>query len=464
MEPFTVLPKRENSTKSTRYRASRYNIKAVEPDGSMYITNTMSGAFMHISDEQVPYVDQLLKHGADEPLDGLAAVLKKQGFIVREDINEFFRARMLHEMVGRSEQKLRLIFLTTEQCNFRCKYCYEKFEKGKLQPEVIQGVKTFLQHKVRFLNRLHMSWFGGEPLLALDAIEEISQYVIPLCEQNGVQYRSNMTTNAYLLTKKNIERLFACRVFAFQITLDGDAEQHNANRYLQNGAPTFETIFQNLLHLKERLEPFRCKIRINFDQTNVHQIPSFIQKLRAHFGEDPRFRIDYFPIGKWGGDNDENLEVLSLKESVKHQLDLCTMGLEEGLNNDLEDILKPGGYVCYAAKSNSFVIGSDGIVYKCTVALYNENNQIGRITPDGQMRLDADKHALWIMNDESEDSGCKSCFLRPSCQGASCPLVRIEKGVAPCPPLKSKIKDVIRIVGKEKRKMAVQKQATSANA
>ena len=57
-------------------------------------------------------------------------------------------------------------------------------------------------------------------------------------------------------------------------------------------------------------------------------------------------------------------------------------------------------YVCYAAKANSFSIRADGKVQKCTVALDNPLNDIGRIHPDGTLEIDQEKLSRWIFNEK----------------------------------------------------------------
>jgi uncharacterized protein len=102
--------------------------------------------------------------------------------------------------------------------------------------------------------------------------------------------------------------------------------------------------------------------------------------------------------------------------------------------------LRPGGSVCYAANPRSFVVGSDGTLYKCTVALDKDFNKVGRVREDGRLDIDADRLALWTTSDDSKDAVCQSCTFRPACQGAACPLVRIETGQRPCPPVKNRLR------------------------
>src|SRR5262245_26459110 len=74
------------------------------------------------------------------------------------------------------DTELHLILLPTEACNFRCVYCYESFAYGRMEPWVVQGVKNLLSNRVANLDQLKISWFGGEPLLALDIIESIHEH------------------------------------------------------------------------------------------------------------------------------------------------------------------------------------------------------------------------------------------------------------------------------------------------
>ncbi|MFM6074868.1 MAG: radical SAM protein, partial [Dolichospermum sp.] len=80
------------------------------------------------------------------------------------------RARLI------SDKAFELIILPTEQCNFRCIYCYEDFSIGRMKPEVISGIKALLDKRSSKLNFLNLSWFGGEPLVAKDIVLDISEY------------------------------------------------------------------------------------------------------------------------------------------------------------------------------------------------------------------------------------------------------------------------------------------------
>ena len=57
---------------------------------------------------------------------------------------------------------------------------------------------------------------------------------------------------------------------------------------------------------------------------------------------------------------------------------------------------KGEGYVCYACKGNSLVIRADGSIQKCTVALYDKRNTIGRLNDDGTLSINQEKYRSWL--------------------------------------------------------------------
>ncbi len=83
---------------------------------------------------------------------------------------------------------------------------------------------------------IHVSWFGGEPLLGYRDILDISKALIELSSTYGIRYHSDMTTNGYLLNSRTLSRLVTeCQVQSYQITVDGTKEGHDNQRVLKNG-------------------------------------------------------------------------------------------------------------------------------------------------------------------------------------------------------------------------------------
>jgi uncharacterized protein len=61
----------------------------------------------------------------------------------------------------------------------------------------------------------------------------------------------------------------------------------------------------------------------------------------------------------------------------------------------------PKNYVCYASKANSLAIRADGGIAKCTVALYDARNSVGKLQDDGTVSIDRERLLPWLRGLES---------------------------------------------------------------
>ena len=93
---------------------------------------------------------------------------------------------------------------------------------------VVTGIKSLLDRRGGELDELEISWFGGEPLLALDVITEISKHALDAAKTEGFTFRSGMTTNGYFLNRDRFSQCLDHKIDFFQISLDGSADDHNA--------------------------------------------------------------------------------------------------------------------------------------------------------------------------------------------------------------------------------------------
>jgi uncharacterized protein len=118
--------------------------------------------------------------------------------------------------------RLRLFIYPTEQCNFRCVYCYEDFAVGRMSPEVVSGIKALISRRAPELSILRLTWFGGEPTTALDIVRNIMAHAVESGRHHDVKIESDMTTNAFRLNGEVLGDLCALSVTEYQITLESD--------------------------------------------------------------------------------------------------------------------------------------------------------------------------------------------------------------------------------------------------
>ncbi|MGG3853885.1 radical SAM protein [Caldifermentibacillus hisashii] len=436
----TNIARVKNKNLSDEVKWSIYNI-VINPNemtsGKYILYNTANGK-MVTSTKNFDQIENYYK----EPQKILKQheILKEMGFLVTKNVNEFYKTRFLLQQSYQGCQEL--VILPTEKCNFRCVYCYEEFLKGKMSIETQQNIIDFVQKNIRKWKRLDVSWFGGEPLTAYEVIKNLSKQFIEICSKNNVLYNATMTTNGYLLSIARAKELKNLGVNAYQITIDGIEEHHNSNRPLAGGGQTYKKIINNLLDIKNSDLDINITLRTNFLEENVKELDNHIDVLANYFANDKRFSFRLFPVGKWGGPNDDNLPICTSKQAHEILTKKTNYSIKKGLRSLIQTDLGVNN-VCYASKPNSLVIGSDGMLYKCTVAFDNPINQVGKLEPGGKLNIDYDKFSQWISADGVSDTGCQSCQLHPICHGASCPLVRIENNIRPCPPAKSNLQEYI---------------------
>jgi len=437
-----------------RWVASRYNIQTTTDDGRLIVWNTFRGTMSIFRPDQRDTAKFLLtrRESIADP-EGLHAFLRERGFLVKSGTDEY---RQFQHTFGHQHYRqdlLELILLSSEDCNFRCEYCYEEFSRGTMKPHVREAIKKLVDQKSSSIRRLSISWFGGEPLYGWPAIEDLAPYFRKIVTEKGLSFFSIMTTNGYLLTPDIAEKLFSWGILRYQITLDGVREDHNRNRPGRNGEPTFDVILGNLIALKSFEADFVVLIRINFDRQNREGIQDLIESLGREFGGDSRFRVLLRPVGRWGGENDPNLDVCGTQEIDEIRDEMLNHSIDHGLDNadDVRFQKLLGSHACYAARPYNFIIGADGLVMKCTVDLdKKDRNIVGRLGDDGSLVLDRDKVALWTEPSFEDDKKCKKCVILPLCQGISCPQIRFDDHRSPCVPLRHGAKKALVLADRSK--------------
>lgn len=436
------------------YEPSRFTVRVTDEEENLILYNSYSGALGVLPKVHADAVTQMLRKAqttqfSDDPV---VKSLIHGGFLVPQGTDEFQLARNLRDMTKSGVTRSQLIILPTETCNFRCVYCYESFKRGRMTTPIRDSLKKAVERIVPDIEVLSIHWFGGEPTTALDVIEELSYSFISSTERANVNYSAGITTNGLNLDEETVDILLGCKIHSFQITLDGPQEIHDARRKLLGGGGTFERIVSNLHAMASRSpkDDFKVAIRVNFDAESRGSVPQLLTILSESLVGDPRFAIYFRPVGAWGGPNDNDLPII---ESAAGEIAMFEMHEQALTQNSvpvalMHRFLQPNGSVCYASQAFSHVVGADGRLMKCTVAIDDPVNIVGRIEADGTFKIDFQKERLWLDADETTEPACQSCHFRPACQGAHCPLVRIRENRTPCPPEKLHIKHALRLIAK----------------
>ncbi|MCG7536143.1 radical SAM protein [Pseudoalteromonas sp. OOF1S-7] len=287
----------------------------------------------------------------------------------------------------RSNKYLYLTILLTEQCNFRCTYCYQTFRDTKLLPAIEAALKAFIHTEyLQGLKHLEICWFGGEPTLHTEPVLRLGHWIRAHCPQ--LVYHASMSTNGYLLNARLFGSLLAAGVRHYQISLDGDEQTHNTTRKRRTGAGSFVRIWQNLTAIKRLPGQFGIDLRLHHHKLNAQDFEQFSALVEQEFGSDSRFNLVVEAIKNLGGANHKQAQALN----VMHD----TSG-------------RRGNNICYAAMPRHLLIYPDGRLGKCTVKLDTPENLIGQLHEDGSITLDKARFRSWTRGFSTLDAVELSC-------------------------------------------------------
>lgn len=343
-------------------------------------------------------------------------------YIVPYDWNENVLLENLYVECSNSSV-LHLIILPTEQCNFRCRYCYESFERGKMVDSVAESILKFVRKNITRYTGLKVSWFGGEPTLNIDTICKMSEAFLEICRKTKRLYWSTITSNGYLLNNSNFEKLYKANIFSYQITIDGIQSTHDCQRVSAGNKETFDTIIHNLMEIKnnKRYRHWDITIRTNFSKVIYEVIDEYFEYYYKLFHEDSRFSFLFRPVGDWGGDAVKSYEDKLLDADKLSRIFERMLATPYLLNIDRHlSFLQPGGSMCIAAHKNAFLIDSEGGIRKCSCQLDDDRNQIGQVKSGGHFELNNYRKNEWTVFRPGQEK-CKGCFFLPSCLNNSCP-------------------------------------------
>ena len=414
-----------------QYKFSMFNHKVFK-DGKLFLYNAYSGGFCMCDDiMKKTFKDVTFVMNPKEILQNLPqkyiTELMRGRFIVRKDLDELKLIKSKHYLYRFSTQNvLNLTLIPTHACNFRCPYCFEadkEYHRDKMSEEVMSEIIKLINDKLNDKGTLTITWFGGEPLLALDIIEKLQRQILEIVNEKHLTFNSGIITNGYLLTKSISDKLVDLGVSFAQITLDGDREMHNTKRCLLDGKEgTFDRILENIKSSNEKL---RLSIRINIDHDNENTISTLIDYL-AEINLSQRENISfYFAIVKDFGSKQSALcSYLSVKEFSEVETELFKYAESKGIY--MKAKLNPNIGLCGSLSPNTIVVEPNGKLQKCWGLVGNPDTFVGDLLHEEDEDANLCNQVKWYAWSPFEKEECQNCNIFPLCMGG-CPLYTIEE-------------------------------------
>jgi len=312
-----------------------------------------------------------------------------------------------------------------------CSYCgQEHFKSSTRMQKTAQRVEEVIADPIT--RHVRVTWFGGEPMLALGVIRELSQRFLAATRQHGKSYSAGMPTNGSLLTERTLKVLREdCALDSIEVTIDGPPEVHDRRRLKRNGSGSFHQITSVL---RDHLPPgLNLTIRVNIDSENEDSVPDLLRELARI---PLKASLSLMPVHFWGNDvSDVEIEIRRFAQREAEWLRLAeSLGIPFG---PLPNVLKRT--TCVATTRFSEIVDPAERVYSCSehplVPSVRDSGIIAtvdQLSGAGPRPLGAFDD--WYDSVSEQEVPCGRCPILPIC-GGSCPKLWREDHI-PCPSIK----------------------------
>ena len=425
------------------YKESKYNTIVKCNEGHL-LHNQMTGGLILLDDEKYQQWLNITKFHKLVDAQFLQYLIDEK-FLINHDHDELEVIANLWEKGINNSANKSLTIVTTDRCNLGCTYCYEeKSEWRNMDTETQERLKVFLRTYIESspTTNFKVTWFGGEPTLNLQCIENLTAYIDELCGRLNIPWSSYMVTNGTTLTESVIARLQKCKVNRMQVTVDGMKEYHDQLRpYLSD--LRIEEMNQFQIAQRQKIEPnFGLLPILDQPQPKRSSFDEIVKNLDACYkaGMKVDLRVNVGESNKdcvgaffkfiedkgWPRANAVGGRIAAYAHTIFEGCGDCpTASREEESKKEIEYSRISGqslgslaftGGTCTANKNHQFVINSSGAIVKCWHHATNDKHAISNIDNLDIARNGSEEYDKYKFN-PLEDEECRTCSVLPLCLG-----------------------------------------------
>lgn len=380
---------------------------SISADDGYLVKNFLTGEMIFLSEtEYSQYLSGIFENKE------LEQDLIDKLFLVPADIDDYLLATQVRNIVKMTGVPSKHItgytIYTTTDCNARCFYCYEMSgtRRTPMSADTASDVADFIINNCGS-DPVHISWFGGEPLYNLSAIDIITEKL----SENQIQFNSTMVSNGYLFDDDVVEKAKSnWNLNRVQITLDGTEDVYNRNKaYIyKDGISPFIKVTDNIERLLK--SGIRVNIRLNMNLDNAPDLYKLIDFLDKRYSSDDKKILSVYSA--LITDSKTNL-VVDKAAVTQEQIKLNGYIESKGFLRSEKMSSKTKMNYCMADSDSSVTITPEGKIGKCEH--YFDSDFCGDIYNG----IDKDKFKSWAELIPPIEE-CKTCPLYPKCQYPKC--------------------------------------------
>lgn len=301
----------------------------------------------------------------------------------------------------------------TENCNLRCKYCYEK---NKTTNEMdYNTIKSIIDYEIK-QNNLHsqINFYGGEPLLKKDLIYRTIDYIKH--ENTKTKFTFGLTTNGTLLDEEFLKYIKKNDFTHIAISVDGNKEVQNRNRVMANGQETFDIVEENAKRALKRLKNLIAMVVVT--KNNLQNLADSVEYLIKLGFKIINLQFDY--TADW---NDMDLERIKNEyrkvseiyyKNIINKNNINIIIFDQKIRTYIDD-----NYICdkeCKLGMKDLYVATDGNLYPCIQLVGNPNFVIGNC----KNGIETNKRDELIKNAHKENNTCKQCAIKKRCSHTCC--------------------------------------------
>lgn len=392
-----------------KYKFSRYNVQFSREEND-YLWNTLTGALMKLDDDGKAYLSKHIDEGHP-----FFRQLLNSGCIVDERYNELGKVLVDEKsaMLNPVPTSIHFTIAPGLGCNYNCPYCFEKGRTSHVsmsqdvQNEVCEYIIK-IASKNPFLEYISVTWFGGEPLMYPEAINNISEKLIEYCKKRHINYGAGIVTNGRFLNKEMSKMLVKNKVSYVQLAMDGMGDYYAT----QKGATVsdFKRTVQNIIESADII-PITVRINISDKLDEAKKLTEYLLKEK---GLDGKIKIYVAHIRDYSekcmaAEEESHSRFLELEKEYMRNFG---EGEQYQMNSLFYVRPERRATTCLSVCGNNFCIGPKGELYRCEHFFGIPDCIVGNIK-NGRFYTDVEINYI----KHSHPDKCEKCEMFPVCLG-----------------------------------------------
>lgn len=409
-------------------KVSNYSFLFSTENYEFYIYNTLSNALIEIDNDTYNILlkaRQNKSEVSEQMLDSdLYNTLCQKKFITNNEQDDFLLYKSIVLKQRADKYHIHMTVAPTMDCCFNCHYCFEKFKAPDYMSEAIMDSIVLYLKNLDSKPQLRITWFGGEPLMALPQMEMLYDKISTSYQKPK---HSDIITTGFHITPQAIEILKKIGIESMQITLDGLKDTHNRIKTTHNCDDVFGKVMDNVDLLLKNTD-IHLIFRVNLTKRNAHEFVYLYKYLSSRFsshlhkiGICPAFVMDR---GDCNLSDDEIEYIFTHDEDAMFALDLYN---KDGIATQYTQYPSRFFNECAIRNIMSIAFDPQRYAYKCWEVIGNRKHAFARLNQNGLFEefneVILNRHLFGA--DPLEDPKCSQCAYLPICNGG-CPIQRIQ--------------------------------------